>query len=95
MVIQAKFDKATSVVGRYRIDAGDRVVFTVILKENAEGFREFEIELSANGSDDLSEVFEHPFYNNYVLPWSYHNASTAPPMYSNNVVNISDFKAKK
>lgn len=90
-------NKKTIVVGKYTIDAGTNTSFTVILKENKQGFREFDIVLSKTGSDDYSEVYNHPFYNNFVLPWSYRQKEIDEPEKEtivNNVVNLDSFRNK-
>lgn len=97
MVTKGKFAAAkTNVVGTYKIDTPNNISFTVILKQNDEGFREFEIVLSGNGSDDYSEVFDHPFYNNFVLPWTYNKAEIEPSrtFKADNVVDLSKYRPK-
>jgi hypothetical protein len=88
-------DKNSITVGSYTVDTGNNVSFTVIFKENAAGLREFEIMLSANGSDDYDEVFNNAFYTNFVLPWTYHKQELPEQMldtpkakYTNNIVQM-------
>ena len=91
MVTEENFaNTKTKVVGTYKIVTNNNISFTVHLKENQSGFREFEIILSENGSDDYSEVLDHPFYNNFVLPWTYNKIEIKPEKFSNryNVVDI-------
>ncbi len=85
-----------NIVGTYKIDTSNNVSFTVVFKENSEGLREFEILLSGNGSDDYSEVFAHPFYNNFVIPWTYNKVELEPTKNSSavNVVNMSKYRTK-
>lgn len=79
-------------VGHYEIQTSNNVSFTVTLLENDQGLREFEIVLSENGSDDYDEVYEHPFYQNFVIPWV-HKAKDIPN--DSNIVNLSEFKKNR
>lgn len=78
-------------VGAYEIQTGNDVYFKVILLENEDGLREFEIVLSANGSDDYSEVYNHPFYQNFIIPWV-HRAKDIPT--PDNVVSMANYKSR-
>lgn len=86
------------VVSTYEIETNNEVKFKVVLLENSAGDREFEIIMSDNGSDDYSEVFDHPFYNNFVIPWVHKAKNTEPqvqpPTYPENVVSIFSKKKK-
>ncbi len=79
-------------VGQYEIQTANDVSFTVTLLENEDGLREFEIVLSDNASDEYDEVYQHPFYQNFVLPWIY-KAKEIPQ--EGNVVNLSKYRDKK
>lgn len=92
-VVQGQFTGNSSIVASYEIQAGNNVSFKVILKENKAGLREFEIILSSSGSDDYSEVYMHPFYKDFVLPWTYKKKesedSPIHPIKNNNVIDIN------
>lgn len=95
MVTHVNFKKkGTSVVGTYKIDAGNDVSFTVILKENENGLREFEINVSQNANGDDSVVLDHPFYQNFVLPWTYRQVEIKQDNESTptNVIDISKYR---
>lgn len=86
-----------NIVGTYTVEVGNDVSFTVIFRENSAGLREFEIKLSANGSDDYNEVYNNAFYTNFVLPWTYHKQElpeqmVTAPTYTNNVIQMGKRK---
>lgn len=90
-MISPKNGTDSTIVGQYKIDTADNVSFVVLLKENKEGFREFEIILSDNAKDDYSQVLKHSFYNDVVLPWTY-KQKELPPVQKNNVVRLRSVK---
>lgn len=100
MIINAKFEKSNALMETYEVDAGNNVSFTVVLRQSPTGFREFEIILSNTGSDDYSEVFDHPFYNNFVLPWSNYQIKEATKenavdkQEKSNVIEFESFRHK-
>lgn len=79
-------------VGHYEIQTNNNVSFTVTLLENDQGLREFEIVLSENASDDYDEVYQHPFYQNFVIPWV-HKTKEIPC--TDNIVSLSEFKRNR
>lgn len=97
MVIKANFGNKANVVATYDIKTANDVSFKVILTENTEGLREFEIVLSSNGKPDFTEIFSHPFYQDFVLPWTYRAKEIEPstsdsPKKVGNVFDISKYR---
>lgn len=95
MVTHLNFDrKGTSVVGKYKVETTNNVSFVVTLKENEQGLREFEIDVSQEGGGDDSVVLDHPFYQNFVLPWTYRQLEidSEPPK---NVIDINQYRNRK
>lgn len=96
MIIELPLKNREKIVATYEIEAGNQVTFKVILKESSDGTRNFEITASQNASDDYSEVFEHPFYKNFVLPWSCKEKDIdRKEAAADNVVQLSKFNRKK
>lgn len=56
-------------VAQYKINVSPSVWFIATLKEASSG-REFDIALSHNALDDCSQVFEHAFYTDFLIPWT-------------------------
>lgn len=88
MIIQADFSKKPKIVATYQIDTENNVSFKVVLKENSDGIREFEIILSNNASESYDEVFSHSFYNDFVLPWVYRERELPQQHKTDNVVTL-------
>ena len=91
-MISPKVGTESAIVGQYKIDTPDNVSFVVVLKENEDGLREFEIILSENGKDDYSDVLKHSFYNEFVLPWTYRQKELPPVQKKNNVIQLKAVK---
>ena len=94
-----KIVPSSEIVNVFDVETGSNLIFTVKFIENAEGLREFEIILSKNGSngsdgsDEYDEVYAHPFYINYIIPWTCRRTNIKP-LKPANVVNLNAYRRR-
>lgn len=87
----SKIVPSSEIVNVFDVETGSNLIFTVKFTENVDGLREFEIILSKSGSDEYDEVYAHPFYINYVIPWTCRRVGIKP-LNKTNVVKLNDYR---